>query len=100
MEASKIIMPGTSEHLIDPAHDRFLDGHPTRRELQATFRKIGEKMTELFQAVDTQALVANFLCERQGVTREEIEAYVSKKAEEIKTLQAQLDASAKQGENA
>lgn len=84
MEVSKIITPG--QNLIDPAYDQFLDGKPTRRELQATFQKIGTKMTELFQAVDTQALVANFLCERAGVTREEIEAYVAKKAKEVEAF--------------
>jgi hypothetical protein len=72
--------------LITPAHDRFLDGHPTRRELQKAFNKMGENDSNLFAAIDTQALVGNFLCEKLGVTRGELDAYVSRKAEEVKAL--------------
>lgn len=91
---SKLIIPG-SEPLIDPAYDKFLDGHPTRRELQETFARIGRNMTQFWEGLDTQALVGNFLCEKHGVTREEIDAYVEKKALEIK---AQIEAQKKQGE--
>ena len=80
---SQLIIPGQNDHLIDPAYDKFLDGHPTRRELQRTFNKVGGKLTEVFEGLDTQALVGNFLCERLGVTREEITAYVQKKAAEV-----------------
>lgn len=80
---SQLIIPGQNDHLIDPAYDKFLDGHPTRRELQRTFNKVGGKLTEVFEGLDTQALVGNFLCERLGVTREEIAAYVQKKAAEV-----------------
>jgi hypothetical protein len=31
-------------------------------------------------------LVGNFLCEKLGVTRGELDAYVAKKAEEVKAL--------------
>ena len=37
--------------------------------------------------VDTNCLVVNFLCEKLGVTRGELDAYVSRKAEEVKTMQ-------------
>jgi hypothetical protein len=77
----------STEELITPAHDKFMDGHPTRRELQQVFNKIGSNQAELFGMVDTQALVGNFLCEKLGVTRAEIEAYVQKKAQELKELQ-------------
>ena len=80
---SQLIIPGQNDQLIDPAYDKFLDGHPTRRELQRTFNKVGGKLTEVFEGLDTQALVGNFLCERLGVTREEIAAYVQKKAAEV-----------------
>jgi acetyl-CoA acetyltransferase len=76
-----------SSELITPAHDRFLDGHPTRRELQKAFNKMGNNDAELFAMIDTQALVGNFLCEKLGVTREELDAYVEKKAAEVKALQ-------------
>jgi hypothetical protein len=77
-----------SEGLIDPAFDKFLDGHPTRRELQAAFNKMGHNDSELFAMVDTQALVGNFLCDKLGVTRDEIAVYIAKKAEELKALRA------------
>jgi hypothetical protein len=73
--------------LIIPAHDKFLDGHPTRRELQKAFNKMGNNDGELFGMIDTQALVGNFLCEKLGVTREELDTYVAKKAAEVKALQ-------------
>jgi hypothetical protein len=75
-----------SNDLIAPAHDKFMDGHPTRRELQKAFNKMGNNDSELFSMVDTQALVGNFLCEKLGVTRAELEAYVLKKSEEVKTF--------------
>ena len=84
-----------SEGLIDPAFDKFLDGHPTRRELQAAFNKMGHNDSELFAMVDTQALVGNFLCDKLGVTRDEIAAYIAKKAEELKALRAAAIAAAK-----
>lgn len=87
---SNIIDPNDS--LIEPAHDRFLDGYPTRRELQKAFNKMGHNDAELFGMCDTQALVGNFLCDKLGVTRAEIEAYILKKAEELKSLRvAQLE---------
>lgn len=72
--------------LITPAHDRFLDGCPTRRELQKAFNKMGANDSELFSMIDTQALVGNFLCEKLGVTRGELDAYVEKKAAEVQAL--------------
>lgn len=81
-----IITGNEPSELIDPAFDRFLDGHPTRRELQKAFNKMGNNDAELFSMVDTQALVGNFLCDKLGVTRGELEAYVAKKVEEVKAL--------------
>jgi predicted transcriptional regulator len=75
-----------SEGLINPAYDKFLDGHPTRRELQKAFTKMGENDANLYAAIDTQALVGNFLCEKLGVTRAELDAYVARKAEEVKAM--------------
>ena len=84
-----------SEGLIDPAFDKFLDGHPTRRELQAAFNKMGHNDSELFAMVDTNCLVVNFLCEKMGVTRAELDAYVARKAEEVKAFRAAAIAAAK-----
>jgi hypothetical protein len=76
----------SDSELITPAHDRFLDGYPTRRELQKAFNKMGNNDAELFSMIDTQALVGNFLCEKLGVTRGELDAYVEKKAAEVQAL--------------
>jgi hypothetical protein len=72
--------------LITPAFDSFLDGYPTRREMQKAFNKMGNNDSELFSMIDTQALVGNFLCEKLGVTRGELDAYVEKKAAEVQAL--------------
>ena len=64
-----------------------MDGHPTRRELQKAFNKLGNNDSDLMAMVDTNCLVVNFLCEKLGVTRGELDAYVSRKAEEVKTMQ-------------
>lgn len=79
-------MSSLDSELIIPAHDKFLDGHPTRRELQKAFNKMGNNDAELFAMIDTQALVGNFLCEQLGVTRSQLDAYVEKKAAEVKAL--------------
>ena len=73
-----------NDGLINPAYDKFLDGHPTRRELQKAFNKMGKNDAELFSMVDTNCLVVNFLCEKAGVTRAELDTYVARKAEEVK----------------
>jgi hypothetical protein len=73
--------------LITPAFDRFLDGPPTRREMQKAFNKMGNNDGELMLMVDNLNLVVNLLCEKAGVTVGEIEVYVAKKAAEIKALQ-------------
>ena len=72
--------------LIIPAHDRFLDGTPTRREMQAAFNKMGNNDSELMLMIDNLNLVVNLLCEKAGVTKGEIEVYVAKKAAEMNAL--------------
>jgi len=74
--------------LITPAYDSFLDKSPTRRELQKAFNKMGNNDAELFSMIDTQALVGNFLCDKLGVTRGELDAYVAKKAAEVQAINA------------
>jgi hypothetical protein len=64
---------------IKPAYDQFLDKPMTRREAQMMFHKIGKNQTELFVALDTANIVVNFLCEKLGVSREELDAYAEKK---------------------
>lgn len=84
---SKLIL-GPEDSPIKPAYDAFLDAPPTRRELQRVFNKIGVNQTQIWEAVDTQALVGNFICEKLSVTRGEIEVYVAKVAAATKETQA------------
>jgi hypothetical protein len=72
--------------LITPAFDRFLDGPPTRREMQKAFHKMGENDGNLMLMVDNLNHVANLLCEKAGVTAGEIEVYTAKKAAEMKAF--------------
>lgn len=73
--------------LIQEPYDKFWDESPSRREMQRAFKKMGDNDANLFSAIDTQALVGNFICEKLGVTRAEIEAYVIKKAAEVNALE-------------
>jgi hypothetical protein len=75
-----------SSSLIDPAFDKYLDGHPTRRELQKAFNKMGNNDSELMLMVDNLNLVVNFLCEKAGCTKAEIDAWVASKAEELNKM--------------
>jgi hypothetical protein len=69
--------------LITPAYNKHMDGHPTRREMQLAFNKMGTNDSELMLMVDNLNLVVNLLCEKAGVTKGEIEVYVAKKAAEM-----------------
>ena len=64
--------------LVDQPYDKFWDGSPTRRELQKAFQKMGSNDAEIMTMIDTNCLVVNFLCEKLGVTREDLEVYVAK----------------------
>ena len=72
--------------LITPAYDAFLDGKPSRREMQKAFQKMGENDGNLMLMVDNLNHVANLLCEKAGVTAGEIEAYTANKAAEMKAF--------------
>lgn len=87
--SSPILTPG--QGLIDPAYDKFLDGFPKRREMQAAFNKLGKNDAELMLMVDNLALVVNFLCEKHGHTKAEIDAWVQSKAEELNKLNGAVE---------
>jgi hypothetical protein len=86
---------GEPSELIQPAFDKFWDNPPSRRELQKAFNKIGQNQDYLFGAVDTQALVGNFLCETLGVTKGQLDAYVAKKAAELEEQRKKAEEEAK-----
>jgi|FreactcultuFSWF8_1027224.scaffolds.fasta_scaffold13826_2 hypothetical protein len=78
----------TSEDLIQRPPDKFWDGHPTRKEMQGAFNKIGTNQAEIMGMLDTFDLVLNCVCEKLNITRGELDAFVSKKAEEVKAWRA------------
>ena len=83
-------MSSLGSSLINPAYDSFLDGKPTRREMQEAFNRIGTNDVNLMLMLDNLNHVVNLLCEKSGVTAGEIEAYTAKKAAEMKAfLEAQ-----------
>jgi hypothetical protein len=76
----------TSDSPIQQPYDKFWDSPPTRREMQKAFMKLGNNDSDLMAMVDTNCLVVNFICEKLGITRGELEAYVEKKAAEVNAL--------------
>ena len=86
--------------LITPAYDSYLDGSPSRRELQRAFNKMGTNDSELMLMVDNLNLVVNLLCEKLNVTKGEIDVYVEKKAAEMNAfVEAQKAAMVSEGGN-
>jgi hypothetical protein len=74
--------------LVDQPYDKFWDGSPTRRELQKAFAKMGNNDAEIMTMIDTNCLVVNYLCEKLGVTREDLEVYVAKQKETLAAIKA------------
>lgn len=72
--------------LIERPYDPFWDVPPTRRELQKAFNKIGKNTEDLMSMVDTNCLVVNYLCEKLGVTRKDLDEYVEQKKTELAVL--------------
>lgn len=76
----------TSSGLVKEPFDKYWDGNLTRREAQRAFNKLGSNDAELMGMSDTAALVLNYLCERFGVKREEIDEYVKVKSAEVNAM--------------
>ena len=74
--------------LVEKPFDKFWDGQPTRGELQKAFNKLGSNDAELMSMVDTNCLVVNYLCEKLGVTREDLEVYVAKQKAALAAIKA------------
>jgi hypothetical protein len=77
--------------LVEQPYDKFWDGSPTRRELQKAFQKMGSNDAEIMTMIDTNCLVVNYLCEKLGVTREDLEVYVAKQKEALAELKARRE---------
>jgi len=86
--------------LITPAFDRFLDGQPTRREMQKAFNKMGSNDSELMLMLDNLNLVCNCLCEKLNVTKGELDAFVQKKTAEMLAYTAAKLAAEKEAKDA
>jgi len=84
-----------SSGLVNLPHDPYWDGPITRREVQMAVNDLCINEAELMARSDTAHIVLNFLCERIGTTRGEIDAYIEKKKAEIAALkEAQAQESA------
>lgn len=93
--------------IIDPngsgirhARDPYWDAPITRREVQQAVNDISLNENALQNMCDTANIVLNFLCEKNGVTRGEIDAYVAKKKAEIEAFVAEQRKKAEEGANA
>lgn len=75
--------------LHNPKHP-YWDEKPTRREIMALINALVLAQKELAGRSDTAYLVLNLLSEKLNVTSGEIEAYVAKKAEEVKAWKESL----------
>lgn len=78
--------------LVEQPFDPYWDGKLTRREavkfepFQRAFDKMGQNCAELMAMIDTNCLVVNYLCEKLGVTRKDLDEYVEQKKEELARL--------------
>lgn len=73
---------------IKQARDPYWDSPITRREVQGAVNDIALNENALQNMCDTANIVLNFLCEKNNVTRGELEAYVAKKKAEIEAAVA------------
>jgi hypothetical protein len=80
--SSLIIDPNTSP--IQPAFDPYWDKPMTRREAHVLFMKLAANDNELMGMADTAAILLNYLCEKLGVQRDDVQSYVDMKTEQLK----------------
>jgi hypothetical protein len=79
-------------NLVEQPYDKYWDGPFTRRDaikfepFQRAFDKMGNNTKELMAMIDTNCLVVNYLCEKLGVTREDLEVYVEKQKAIVSAL--------------
>lgn len=79
--------------LVEKPFDKYWDGYPTRREMQAAINKLAANDSELMGMADTAALIINFLCEvKLEVKREDVEIYVEAKRLQLAEARAKMKA--------
>ena len=74
--------------LVEQPFDKYWDNPPTRREMQKAFNKLGSNDAEIMSMIDTNCLVVNYLCEKLGVTREDLEVYVAKQKDALAAMKS------------
>lgn len=86
--------------IVDQPFDKYWDAPLSRREAQRAINKLAKNDSEMMGMCDTAALVLNFLCEKLGVKREEIQTYVDKKKIEVQAMREALKQQAEEAANA
>lgn len=86
-----------SRGLLEQPKDPFWDASATRRELQNFAQIFSDNDEALTMRADTGHIVLNLICEKLGITKQEIDAYVQVKLAQLK---AAKEAAAKQAEQA
>lgn len=87
---SNLILDSNSP--IQPAFDPYWDKPMTRREAHRLFMKLASNDNELTGMADTASILINFLCEKLEVKREDVQAYVDMKTEQLKAMREQMKA--------
>ena len=82
--------------LLKEPYSPYWDAPLTRREAQRMINKLGSNDAELMAMVDTNCLVVNYLCEKLGVTREDLEVYVAKQKAALVAMKAAAEAPSEQ----
>ena len=77
----------TAEGFLQRPHDPYWDEPITRREVQEAVNQLAENDRVLSMQNDTTNIVMNFLCEKIGVKREEIDKWVAEKKKVIEMQQ-------------
>ena len=94
----KLIIDPTDSPIQQP-FDKYLDSPMVRREALTLFRKLAFNDSELTGMADTASILINFLCEKLGVKREEVDSYVARKHAELAALREKMRAEAEAAEN-
>lgn len=78
--------------LVQQPHDPYWDAPITRREVQLAVNDLCVNEAELMARCDTSYIVMNFVCEKLGIKREELDEYVAKKKVALAQQKAIQDA--------
>jgi len=84
----------TADSPIQQPFDKYWDSPMSRREAQILFMKLASNDNELMGMADTASVLLNYLCEKLGVGREEVQKYVDEKHIQLAAMRAQMKAEA------